>query len=85
MHKPTKKTDTVLDPVCGMVVSQPITEIASTIKDQTYYFCTEECREAFVTDPQKYLNKALVKKKGLWDRYLKRLEKVTGGKSMNCH
>jgi YHS domain-containing protein len=85
MQKQLKQTNTVLDPVCGMTVNQHITEIATNIQGQTYYFCAEGCRKAFVADPQKYLNPAILKRKGWWGRYLERLEKVTGGKSMNCH
>jgi YHS domain-containing protein len=85
MQKLLKKTKSVLDPVCGMTVSQHLTDIVTTIQGQTYYFCAEGCREAFVADPQKYLTPARPKKKGFWGRYLERLEKVTGGKSINCH
>ncbi len=85
MQNQLKQTNTVLDPVCGMTVNQRITEIATTIQGQTYYFCAEGCRKEFVADPQKYLNPAPLKKKGLWGRYLERLEKATGGKSQSCH
>ena len=86
MQKLSKKTTPVLDPVCGMTVNQHITDIAATIQGHTYYFCAEGCRETFVTDPDKYLQSApKKKKKGMWGRYLERLEKATGGKSMNCH
>jgi YHS domain-containing protein len=85
MQNQLKQTSSVLDPVCGMTVNQHIAEIVTTIQGQTYYFCAEGCREAFVADPQKYLNPAPLKKKGWWGRYLERLEKATGGKSMHCH
>ena len=85
MQRQPKQTNTVPDPVCGMTVNRRITDFATTIGANTYYFCAESCREAFVADPQKYLNPAPQKKKGLWGRYLQRLEKATAGKSMNCH
>ena len=85
MRKQLKKTNSVLDPVCGMTVNQHITEIVTSIQGQTYYFCAEGCREAFVADPQKYLNPAPQRKKGWWGRYLERLEKTSGGKAMKCH
>jgi len=85
MQRQLKQTNSALDPVCGMTVNQRQTEIVTTIQGQTYYFCAEGCREAFVADPQKYLTPACPKKKGFWGRYLERLEKATGGKSMNCH
>ena len=86
MQRQLKQTNSALDPVCGMTVTQRLSDIATTIQGQTYYFCAEGCREAFVADPQKYLTPAAPpKKKGFWGRYLERLEKATGGKAMNCH
>ena len=85
MQNQLKQTNTVLDPVCGMTVNQRITEIATTIQGQTYYFCAEGCRKAFEEDPEKFLNPRPAKKKGLWGRYLERLEKASGGKAMKCH
>ena len=85
MQSQLNQTNSVSDPVCGMTVNRHLTEIATTIQGQTYYFCAEGCRKAFVADPQKYLAPAHPKKKGWWGRYLERLEKATGGKSMNCH
>ncbi|CAB1074556.1 hypothetical protein D1AOALGA4SA_2375 [Olavius algarvensis Delta 1 endosymbiont] len=85
MQKQQNQKNMVLDPVCGMTVNQRIADIATTIQGRKYYFCAEGCRDAFVADPDKYLNPVLPKKKGLWGRYLERLEKATAGKSMNCH
>ncbi len=85
MQNQLKQTNTVLDPVCGMTVNQRITEIATTIQGQTYYFCAEGCRKAFEEDPEKFLNPRPAKKKGLWGRYLERLEKASGGRAMKCH
>jgi len=85
MQKQQKQTITDIDPVCGMKVNQRITKIVTTIQGHKYYFCAEGCRKAFLADPQKYLIPPPSKKKGLWGRYLERLEKATAGKSMNCH
>jgi YHS domain-containing protein len=49
-----------------------------------YYFCAEECRRAFMTDPKKYLKHSATNKKGVWKRYLDRLNKATGGKPPSC-
>ena len=70
------------DPVCGMAVNPKTTDIVATVNGQAYYFCAEGCRKAFIENPKKYLEP---KKKGVWGRYLKRLEKATGGQSMKCH
>lgn len=44
----------VKDPVCGMSVPR---EKASTYQfvDETYYFCSERCRDRFQAFPAKYL------------------------------
>jgi len=83
----TKKNTTqkVIDPVCGMAVIAGQTDILTTIKGQTYYFCTEDCRKAFKKNPQKYIDSKPTKRKGLWGRYMDRLQKATGGKAQKCH
>ena len=75
----------VRDPVCGMAVDPNHTRILATHEGCTYYFCAEGCSKAFEAKPQKYLNGKHTKRKGLWGRYLDRLEKATGGKSLECH
>jgi YHS domain-containing protein len=75
----------VTDPVCGMAVNPLTSDIVATIDGKTYYFCAEGCRQSFEAAPHKYLDGGAAKKKGWWGRYLDRLEKVTGGKSMSCH
>lgn len=42
-----------IDVVCGMNVSEE-TDIVSTFRGKTYYFCREECREQFERNPIKY-------------------------------
>ena len=85
MQNKLKQTNTVLDPVCGMTVDQNITGLATTIQGRTYYFCAESCRKSFIENPQKYLCPGAPKKKGIWGRYLAKLEKTSGGKPMKCH
>ena len=75
----------VTDPVCGMDVIPSTTDITAEIGGDTYYFCAEGCRNAFVKNPQKYLCSAPAKKKGIWGRYLQRLERASGGNAMKCH
>ena len=71
-----------VDPVCGMSVDQSNTGITSEHNGQTFHFCADACRQAFEADPQKYFKP---KKKGMWGRYMDRLQKATGGKAMKCH
>jgi YHS domain-containing protein len=78
-------TQKAIDPVCGMAVIAGMTDILTTIKGQTYYFCAEGCRQAFEENPQKFLDAKPQKRKGIWGRYMDRLQKATGGKAQKCH
>jgi YHS domain-containing protein len=82
VNSPAININSVKDPVCGMTVNPKMTDIVATFEEQAYYFCAEGCRETFLENPCKYLKP---KKKGLWGRYIERLEKATGGQSMKCH
>ena len=74
-----------VDPVCRMKITKPGKVQPFTFHADTYYFCAEACREAFISNPDKYLQIKVFKKKGLWARYLDRLNKATGGKPPCCH
>jgi YHS domain-containing protein len=43
------------DPVCGMIVDPDQTEWHCTYLSETFYFCSEACRDQFARDPQRYL------------------------------
>lgn len=43
------------DPVCKMQVDEQTASVSSSYKGQTYYFCTEGCRQIFDADPEKFL------------------------------
>jgi YHS domain-containing protein len=74
-----------VDPVCGMSVNPATTQITADVEGHHYYFCAEGCREAFVENPQKFLEPQCDRPKGWWGRYMQRLKKATGGKAMKCH
>jgi Cu+-exporting ATPase len=42
-------------PVCGMSVDITPDTPMSHFKDQTYYFCSESCKQAFDRAPEKYV------------------------------
>lgn len=42
------------DPVCGMRVSNDLLQVE--YKNQTYYFCSEHCKEQFETKPTNYVD-----------------------------
>ena len=75
----------VVDPVCGMTVDPCKTELTAEYEDKRYYFCAAGCLEAFEKNPAKYKNVTAARKKGIWGKYLDRLNKSTAGKAMKCH
>lgn len=85
MKKTTTSSEIFIDPVCMMEVNSGRQDLMFTYQMRTYYFCAEACRKAFKANPEKYLKLKASKRKGLWGRYLERLNKVTGGKSQQCH
>jgi YHS domain-containing protein len=45
----------LVDPVCGMTVTKETAAGTYVYKGQTYYFCSNACKDNFTKDPQKYL------------------------------
>lgn len=87
-HPNLQKTDVPIDPVCGMRVHNPHPKLATLYKGQKYYFCVEACLNEFKRHPERCLKAKKgpePRKKGLWGRYLDRLNKATGGKAIKCH
>jgi Cu+-exporting ATPase len=77
------KSAVFIDPVCGMSVN-PASAAAKTCHNGVeVYFCAQSCKKAFEAHPNKYTG--IRKKKGLWKRYLDRLNKATGGQPPACH
>ena len=74
-----------VDPVCRMNVAKTGKVPSFTFHANTYYFCADASRKAFIADPEKYVGTGAPKKKGVWGRYLERLNKATGGKPPCCH
>ena len=70
-----------IDPVCGIKVSPKTASAKTEYKGRQIYFCAQSCKKAFDAKPSKY---KLDKPKGLWDRYLARLNKSTGGRPPSC-
>lgn len=50
-----KRGHMVKDPVCGMKVNPARASWTSTHDGTAYYFCAEDCKEAFDADPSRYL------------------------------
>jgi len=64
-----------IDPVCLKAVPQGKFHRMFTYQFRTYYFCTKSCREAFMTDPEKYVRPESKSQKREKRRYLQRLKK----------
>ncbi|MGQ9629076.1 MAG: YHS domain-containing protein [bacterium] len=45
------------DPVCGMQVDEKKATATSEHMGQTYYFCSQMCKEKFDKEPHKYMRK----------------------------
>lgn len=84
MNQTANQAGNIVDPVCGMRIDPAKPIITTTFNDQTFHFCAEDCKQTFQKCPQKYLT-TKPRKKGVWGRYMDRLNKVTGGKAMKCH
>ena len=78
-------THNFVDPVCQMQVAKGSKIPSFVFQSDTYHFCADSCRKAFMANPEKYLKTEPEKRKGLWGRYLDRLSKTTGGKPPCCH
>jgi YHS domain-containing protein len=74
-----------VDPVCEMKVAKGSKVPFFVLRSETYYFCSDSCRKAFMDNPQQYMKSGSKKRKGLWSRYLDRLNKATQGKPPCCH
>jgi len=84
MKKTAASKDIFIDPVCWMRVSGERKDFRATHLMRTYYFCSEECRKAFETNPDKYLEIESPRRKSWLKRYPDRLNKTTGDKPLQC-
>jgi P-type Cu+ transporter len=51
----SEKTRTnVKDPVCGMMLEKQGAPAQIQHQGQTYYFCSVQCRDEFVSNPEQY-------------------------------
>jgi Cu+-exporting ATPase len=48
-----------IDPVCGMALNPHEALAQSAHKGKSYYFCSEECRQKFDIQPEKYVEARL--------------------------
>lgn len=43
------------DPVCKMEISREDAEAQAEYQGNSYYFCSDECRESFEKAPERYI------------------------------
>lgn len=48
-----------LDPVCGMEVEEEQAAARAEYHGETYYFCSDWCRQEFEKDPGEFLKKTV--------------------------
>ncbi len=85
---PVQDGDVFIDPVCGMTVDGADTGLSVDYRGRSYHFCADGCLEAFRRHPERFLDPKGVRsqrKKGIWGRYLDRLNRATGGSAPSCH
>ena len=46
------------DPVCGMRVDERESEFRTLFAGKKYFFCSDECSQAFQADPDEYVETA---------------------------
>ena len=46
---------TVTDPVCGMQLDSSQAEAQTVYDGVAYFFCSEECRQTFLEDPEAFV------------------------------
>lgn len=61
----------VVDPVCKMEVDPEKAPAKAEYKGRTYYFCAPRCKDAFVKNPERYLEEK--EKRAFWWKRLFRV------------
>ncbi len=84
MFKGKDPANIYIDPVCMMRVDPQVHHPTFTYQMRTYHFCADSCRRIFEENPDNYMGQEQPRKKNLWQRYLDRLNKATGGKPPSC-
>jgi YHS domain-containing protein len=73
------------DPVCGRPLDPKAKNLSTVFDRQAYYFCSRDCLERFNRDRERFVRGPRRGLKGVWSRYLDRVQKATEGKPPCCH
>jgi YHS domain-containing protein len=83
---PSTTTNKQTDPVCGHPIDPDRSNLyTADYADRRFYFCSQGCLERFRQDRERFTRPAGKGLKGLWARYLARVQKATDGKPPCCH
>jgi len=58
-----------IDPICGMHVDEKTAQYKTEYKGKTYYFCSQGCKKAFESEPEKYLKNGPAGMKKPWWKF----------------
>ena len=70
---------THFDPVCGMGVNPGKTRLVANYQGHSFWFCSDVCRFAFESNPQKYLKPKPAKRQGWLGRHIELLVNASKG------
>jgi len=57
-HIVSKEKAMAKDPVCGMTIDENHAAARSEYQGQTFYFCSQDCKNKFDRDPATYADRA---------------------------
>jgi YHS domain-containing protein len=55
---PIRRGYMTTDPVCGMRIDEQESEFQTMFAGRKYFFCSEDCRKEFESEPEEYLETA---------------------------
>lgn len=73
------------DPVCGRKVDPAANNLSAVYDTHIFYFCSQGCLDRFNQDGEGFVRGTPKGLKGIWSRYLDRVQKATDGKPPCCH
>ena len=74
-----------IDPVCGQKVDPDHSGFSTVHNKHFFYFCSQGCFDRFMQDRGRFEKQGRQGIRGIWSRYLDRVQKATDGKPPCCH
>ncbi len=73
------------DPVCGLKINPQRGGYSTEYEQRLYFFCSRDCLDRFHQDSERFAKAGRWGLKGIWSRYIDRVQKATDGKPPCCH